>query len=341
MGKNFPQIKNLREKPSCFEATLKLIEESFSYKAPNSFQTDFAPLMDRSNHHNCFILIDENDGVLAHVGVKERKINIENESFTITMLGGIAVDKTHRGQGHFQTLFQDVLAEKRSDATLFLLWSDQESLYTKFGFHLCGEQFELSQKDHNKEFKLTTYAQLTPTQKEDVKVLYNNSFKKIYLSTERDASDWNLLEKITSSELYYQEADSKITAYFFKGKGQDLGGIIHEYGSSHDITSHLEAIRNYGKVWMGARLIETESLHYQFMLAPADTKNFCRFIKRYTNDLIDLRDLNLMKQEAYFDFNQETLALSIEEFLRGIFGPAPFEELGDLRPVFFSGLDSI
>ncbi len=341
MGKNFPQIKNLREKPSCFEATLKLIEESFTYKHPHSFQTDFAPLVDESNHENCFILIDENDAVLAHVGVKERKIQIENEIFTVMMLGGIAVDKGHRGQGHFQTLFQDVLAEKRSDASLFLLWSDQESLYTKFGFHLCGEQFELSQKKHANEFNLTTYAQLTSSQKEDVKHLYNNSFKKIYLSTERDATDWKLLEKITSSEFYYRSEADKITEYFFKGKGQDLGGIIHEYGTNQDISSHLEAIRNYGKVWMGARFIETESLHYQFMLAPADTRNFCRFIKLYTNGLIELRDLNLIKQEAYFDFNQETLALTIEEFLRGIFGPAPFEELGDMKPIFFSGLDSI
>lgn len=341
MGKNFPQIKTLREKPSCFEATLKLIEESFSYKAPNSFQIDFAPLIDESNHHNCFILIDENDDVLAHVGVKERKIKIVNESFTVMMLGGIAVDESHRGQGHFQTLFQDVLAEKRSDATLFLLWSDQESLYSKFGFHLCGEQFELSQSGERSEFKLTTYSQLSTLQQADIHTLYNECFKKYYVTSERSLDDWKLLEKVSSSQLFFKEQENRISDYFFKGKGQDLGGIIHEYGTTRDLKTLLEEARSNGLVWMGSQLIETESQHYQFMLAPADSKNFCRFIKSYTNEVIILRDINLIKQEAYFDFNQETLALSIENFLRGIFGPGPFEELGDIKPIFFSGLDSI
>jgi hypothetical protein len=47
-----------------------------------------------------------------------------------------------------------------------------------------------------------------------------------------------------------------------------------------------------------------------------------------------------MKQEAYFDFNDELLALEMDEFLKGIFGPYPFEEL-TVRPFFISGLDSI
>jgi hypothetical protein len=48
-----------------------------------------------------------------------------------------------------------------------------------------------------------------------------------------------------------------------------------------------------------------------------------------------------MKQEVYFYFNDELLALKTEEFLQGVLGPAPFEELGDLKPIFISGLDSI
>jgi predicted N-acetyltransferase YhbS len=105
MGKIFP----LSEKPSCYSATIKLIEKSFHYKKPNSFEIDFAPLIDKSNHHNCFILLDENENVVAHIGAKDRTFTLGNEKFTLTMLGGIAVDEELRGKGHFQTLMQEVL----------------------------------------------------------------------------------------------------------------------------------------------------------------------------------------------------------------------------------------
>jgi hypothetical protein len=77
------------------------------------------------------------------------------------------------------------------------------------------------------------------------------------------------------------------------------------------------------------------------MLAPADRKLMAGFIHDYTKGLFQLRDINLIKGEAFFDFEDETLSLEIPEFLRGILGPGSFEELGTLSPLFFSGLDSI
>lgn len=341
MGKNFPQIKTLKEKPSCFEATLQLIEKSFHYQAPFSFKTDFAPLMDESNHHNCFILIDENDRVLSHIGVKERIISISGEDIPVAMLGGIAVDGDFRGKGYFQTLLQDVLAEKRSDTALFLLWSNQESLYSKYGFYLCGRQYEFNQTNKKSGFKKTIYEQLSQKQKIEIQGLYENSFKKLYLSLYRDSSDWSLLGKITSSELYIREEENKISDYFFLGKGQDLTGIIHEYGSNRNMESFIQEASGWGNIWMGSELLANNNQHYQFMLAPADTKKFSRFIDLYTNQQIIIRDINIMKQEAYFDFNGETLSLELDEFLRGIIGPGQFEELGNIKPIFISGLDSI
>ncbi len=77
------------------------------------------------------------------------------------------------------------------------------------------------------------------------------------------------------------------------------------------------------------------------MLCPGDMKLFGDFVASYTNGLFTLRNINVMKQEVFFDFNQETLVLPMDEFLIGLFGPGAFEELGEIRPLFFSGLDSI
>jgi predicted N-acetyltransferase YhbS len=338
MGNNFPRITNLKESPQFIEETLKLIEKSFQYNGQNSFSQDFFPLVNQENHANCFILIDENNKVIAHVGAKDKILTLENKKFPLTLLGGIAVHESQRGQGNFANLFQDVLAEKRSDTSLFLLWSDQEKLYKKYGFYLCGEQFELPMTKLDSSLTKTKYSALSEDGKKDLQQLFESSFKKNFLTPERD---WRDVEGTASADLFIRKSENKITDYFFMNKGQDLGGVIYEYGSS-DLVSWLKVASQYGRVWMGSPLIETQMSQYQYFLCPGDLRLFTEFVLAHTKNQISIRNINLMKQEAYFDFNEELMGLDVEEFLRGIFGPGVFEELGnEMRPLFLSGLDSI
>jgi predicted GNAT family N-acyltransferase len=336
MGKIFP----LSEKSSLFEGTLKLIEKSFHYKDPFSFKIDFAPLMDVTNHKNCFIMIDENENVIAHVGTKEHFITLNEVKYPITLIGGIAVDESRRGEGHFQTLFQDVLAEKRSDTTFFLLWSDQEKLYNKFGFHLCGTQIEVEREKKISPFLKTTFANLNENEKKSIKDLYTNSFAKTYLTIERNGLDWKLIEQMTSADLFIRKENDIIQDYYFMNKGQDLPGIIYEYGTRSDLTLLIEEISSYGKVWLGRDLISGENLQFQFFMAPGDLRTFTNFIFNLTGEKFKIRNINPMKQEVFFDFNNETLSLELPEFLKGVFGPGIFEEI-EVKPFFLSGLDSI
>lgn len=336
MGKIFP----LSEKPSCYEATKKLIEKSFHYKKPFSFEIDFAPLIDKSNHKNCFIMLDENENVLAHIGVKERFFTLNNKKFSVTLLGGIAVDEARRGEGIFQELFQDVLAEKRSDTALFLLWSDLEKLYNKFGFHLCGTQFELAGGNEQSPFIKTIYSALNDDEKKQIRDLYQDSFTKTYLTLVRDDHEWEMIAKITSADLFVQKHNGRIQSYYFQNKGQDLPGIIYEYGTKNDLATYLKEISNYGKVWMGTDIVPTENVQYQFFMGNGDLRLFTDFIFELTDKKFEIRNINIMKQEVFFDFNEETLMLELPEFLRGVFGPGVFEEL-EMKPLFLSGLDSI
>lgn len=337
MGKNFPRITNLKESPELFEKTIKLIEKSFHYEAQNSFIKDFYPLMREKNRSNCFVMVDENENVIAHVGAKEKFLFVNNKKFSLTLLGGIAVDEAKRGEGNFQNLFQDVLAEKRSDTSLFLLWSDQEKLYKKYGFYLCGEQFELPQTKIATELIQTRYKSLSEDEKKTIHALYEKSFSQIYLTPQRDWSD--LTE--TSADLFIRKDKDIITDYFLMNKGQDLGGIIYEYGSE-DLTSWLKLASQYGRVWTGKEILPTESSQYQFFMAPGDTKLFGDLVREVTNQAMSIREINVMKQEVYFDFNEELLGLDVEEFLRGVFGPGVFEELEPRPlPIFLSGIDSI
>jgi predicted GNAT family N-acyltransferase len=336
MGNIFP----LSQKPSCYEATIKLIEASFQYKKPHSFEIDFAPLIDKSNHHNCFILLDENENVLAHIGAKDRFLSVNNKKYPITLIGGIAVDEKRRGEGIFQTLFMDVLAEKRSDTTLFLLWSDLEKLYNKFGFFLCGTQFEFSSGIEDSPYIKTTYSSLNDDEKKQVRSLYLESFSKIFLTTTRDEKDWSDLAKVTSAELFLQKHNGKVESYYFQNKGQDLPGIIYEYGTKKEITDFIQEIGQYGKVWMAKELVSTENLQYQFFMSPGDLRLFSEFILSLTNQQFAIRNINIMKQEVYFDYGDETLSLETSDFLRGVFGPGAFEEI-EIPTLYLSGLDSI
>ena len=328
------KITTLKAAPHLKNTTIDLIERSFEYKKPNHFEIDFAPLMNESNFHNCFIMIDENENVIAHIGVCERNIL----GVAVAMLGGIAVDESHRGQGHFKELIQDVMAEKRSDVAFFILWSDQEDLYKKYGFHLCGTQIEIQNNEKSEEFKKT---KLDAANLKQIQNLYQKSFSHLYTTIERSENDWQQLLKITSTDLYIKETAGAISDYFFMNKGQDLSGIIFEYGSHGDIKTLVKNISAYGKVWTGAHLLDEGEAQYQFLMAPGDTKLLAVFMGLYTNEKILIREINPMKQEVYFYFNDELLALKTEEFLQGVLGPAPFEELGDLKPIFISGLDSI
>jgi predicted N-acetyltransferase YhbS len=342
MGKNFPLITNLKETPKALEKTIAMIEKSFAYEAPFTFKEDFASLVEEGNHHNCFIMMDENENVIAHIGVKERNIRIKGALFPICMLGGIAVDEKYRGEGHFQTLLQDVLAEKRSDCALFLLWSDQAALYKKYGFYLCGDQFEIPKSDKKSSLVPTKYHLLSENEKKQIQALYQSSFASQYTTLDRTKDDWNSLEKVTSADLYIRKEASEITDYLFMNKGQDLTGIIYEYGSKSDLRGWLKEASSLGKIWLGQPLMDTDNHQYQFFLAPADMKYFRELITAMTKDLMKVRDVNVMKQEVYFDFNDETLSLEAEEFLRGIFGPGQFEEVDVAKyPLFISGLDSI
>ncbi len=332
------KITTLKAAPHLFEATISLIERSFEYEKPHSFKEDFAPLVDESNFANCFIMVDENEEVVAHIGVCERKIL----GFNIAMLGGIAVDEARRGEGFFQELMQDVLAEKRSDVAFFILWSDQEKLYKKYGFYLCGTQIEIPETVQEKNFRLTKLKDLNLEERKQLHHIYEKSFGSLYTTVERRPSDWQLLTKITSADLYLEEDQGKIISYFFMNKGMDLSGVIFEYGTLNNIKDLISMMSAYGKVWLGSNFINTEDMQYQFFLSPGDKRMFGDFVSKFTNDKIGIHDMNIMKQEVYFNFNDELLSLETEDFLRGILGPGVFEEIEpDIKALFISGMVSV
>lgn len=315
------KITNLKDSPELIEETQILIERSFNYPSNQSFSVDFYPLYNKDNFQNCFVLI-EDDQVLAHIGARSCRLL----KSSIVMLGGIAVDERVRGRGLFKKLIDYVLTQF-SECAMFFLWSDKLDMYQKFGFYPAVTLFEYSQKDHTPKYKVDC-------------INWNEfDFEDFYTNTgenriERTSEDWEKIKSIVSAEVYVMKDKGRVINYFVKGKGADLSGIIHEYGSIDN--NQLDTMRAFGKVWSPQKFDDNISL-YGTVAKIGDQTAFKTFVLNYTG--LEIQTIDSLSVE--FIFEGQNITLSHLEFLQGILGPNVFKELDCLKPLFISGLDSI
>lgn len=323
---------NLADNPVYYQDTIKLIEKSFDYSPNNKFDVDFYPLMTKSNHRNChLIIIDEQ--VVAHIGVLEKTITVKSEHYSIAMYGGIAVSEEQRGKGLFKSLFNKVLEEYKQKA-LHLLWSDQLEMYGKFGFAAAIEQIEYNQSlDDATEFEPTKLNEINSSDLNNLKRIYNDSSE---IRIDRTDQDWEILKEITSSDLYLKRVNGQVANYFFMNKGEDLNGVVIEIGNLKD----LEEIVKYGVTWSPVNFSDDDVDHlYAAVLKIGEPKLFSELIHNLTKNLIVINEVSA--ETVKFSFDNNKYELSHAEMLTGIFGPGQFDELSECRPFYISGLDSI
>jgi GNAT superfamily N-acetyltransferase len=330
-------ILNLADSPRFIMQTLKLIEESFEYPDDQQFDTDFYPLFNKNNFENCFIIIEDNK-VLAHIGVKLRKLIINKQTHLIAMYGGIAVDENQRGRGLFSKLFEHVL-ELNKNVALHLLWSEKLELYKKFQFYPAIDLYQYPLKkdeallQSNLVIEKKILGELSNRENDAVKDLYNSTLSP-HLG--RDGQDWEEIKNITSTEFYLIKKDKSVVNYFFKGKGADLNNIIHEYGVIDK--EYLNILRNYAEVWTPFKVPElAPNTLFATVLAYGQKQLFTELVRNYTGILIK----QITKDLVVFLFEGSEITLPIGEFLQGVFGPGRFKELTKTSPIFISGLDSI
>lgn len=326
------QITTLKQSPNFYDQCIKLIEKSFGYQNENKFDIDFYPLMQQNNHHNCFLII-ENNLVVAHIGVLIKEIIINNKNHILNFYGAIAVADSMRGKGLFKKLFKEVLS-KNQNCSLHLLWSNKIELYKKFSFYPAILQFEYPKtNNHNKSFIKSNYHLLNYQEQQQIQNLYHNDFE---YRIKRTSNDWDNISKITSTDLYIKKINNNIENYFFMNKGADLTNVIHEYGFINE--NELSQMQSYGKIWT-CNQFKIKDLVSQYSSLIAVGKNFKEFIKDYTFNKVKV--INNTNTDVTFSYNNDTFNFSTSEFLTGILGPGQFEELKFCKPLYICGLDSI
>jgi hypothetical protein len=340
-------MMNLKDYPQYYQQTISLIEKSFGYQKEFSFAVDFAPLMDQENWHHCFILLDQvKKKVIAHIALKERDLLLNNNTYKIGLIGGICVDEAYRGKGVFKDFFEQVMKRNEYSYLAYLLWSDQEHLYSKFNFYQVGGQIQLGQSSHfdleGLGFNLSEWSDLSSRDFIEMTILYDQLISKM-ISIKRTLSDWELIKKIQSTKLYIKRSNHEIVSYLFLGKGQDLQGIIHELvykdGYGKNIITKLAGY----KLWLPEGLAyqnDNSKIFYTTFFNISDAKLFEEFVNDWSNGHI--RISSFAKDKLTFEFSRKEYTVETEEFLKYIFGPSPLMEFkGYFKPFLISGLDSI
>ncbi len=333
MGKICLPLNNLKDQPQFWGQTLALIEKSFKYRPEFSFERDFITLMNPENAHHLYILI-ENEKVVAHLGVKIRDININNQKISIAMMGGIAVDEAYRGKGLFSYLMSEVKKIHHHQVAAFILWSDLPSMYEKHQFYLCGSQYPFARKNEKNTYELLINA--SSDEKNKIRTIHQNFFQKHFSYVERTESDWEQLFQTKSSQIWVNDRHN-ITSYFVQNKGQDLKNIIHEYATLENRTELLKKIAHWGEVWMTQDYFHEDNAHFQFILAAGEL--FSELVNKVTQGEIKVSKMD--HQDCHFKFKETDYIMSCSEFFSGVFGPGRFSELKDTKSLFITGWDSI
>lgn len=339
------RIETLAKRPKLKEQTIAMVERSLGYSKGNSFATDFAPLVDANNLHNCYVLYDsQSEIVLAHVGVCPKTFVGKDYSFQVAFLGGIATHPDYRGRGHFKKLFSYVLNKYQEETSLFWLWSDLQDLYHGFNFHLAFGQHQIC-SDKNAAssfFEQTQYHLLSDQDKKELQHLYRDYCLTKFVSPLRTESDWKCIEKIKSAQLYlYRDKNMKILAYYFQGKGQDLSQIVHELAYRAEAEEQITKELKGKTVWLPEehQNLEPSRLNFMALVRIGGEDQFKKLISDWSRGKVNIIEVN--EENVTFDFDK-TYKYSHGDFLNIFFGPRPVQEFASFeRPVFISGLDSI
>ncbi|MEX0798907.1 MAG: GNAT family N-acetyltransferase [Bacteriovoracaceae bacterium] len=327
------KLSNLKARPDKYKDTLALIERNFEYQSPNRFDIDFFPLMKEENRENCWIFL-KNDQVVAHTGVLEKKFKINNQLFPVAFIGGVAVEENSRGNGLSARLLENIFSAYRR-VSFFALWSDKVEMYKKSGFYPCIELFELAAKENAaSSFQKTKLSELSPENIESLKKLYDSESEIRVFRTQKD---WKVLKNVSSCDLYVKRNGEILSNYIFVNKGQDLKGVIHEYGHLKDKSEALA----HGKLWTSQFQKEATAL-FGALVKPGVAENFKNFIQAFTHNRIRIHSIKgKIEEKIFFAFEGKDFALDTETFLQGVFGPGRFEELSDLPNLFIGGIDSV
>ncbi len=281
------KILPLSKKPEYYPSLIKLIEKSFHYEKGNFFEKDFLPLVHPSNWEHCYLLFLSNENeLIGHIGVLKKELHYQNVTMPVLFLGGICIEEKYQGQGYFRSFFQDILSRYQKEVALYFLWSNESDLYKKFDFKECGRIIQTGPEEKVPgTFFKESLKELSTSDREALIELHQETISH-FIHVIRTRADWEIIFQMESVDVYIKRESNEIVAYFFKNKGQDLTGIIHEVGAKdlEVLTSTINELASQ-KLWL--------PYNSPFELAEPETIFFLGLVKVGNKKLLNPWLLNI------------------------------------------------
>ncbi len=221
-----------------------------------------------SRHSICVALKGHDPGTsafLAHANLWFRTMACGTElaagssTVKLGLVGNVATNPREQGKGWMRTLLGEIERRALSQgADAIVLWSDLESFYQKLGFEPAGTEIRMTLSTK----KLRRYSQANLKENLDkavgVKVwlpdgyrtgelpealiermlhLRSTGFNQPFFQLERSPQEFSELLKIPDLSLFVGHGENSgglptIDFFFIVGKGMDMQGIIHEWGTT-------------------------------------------------------------------------------------------------------------
>ena len=124
-------MKLLRTEPQALSAALHaqvdtLLRTAFDLTDPYDYGPDRAELV---------LVIGDDDRAMGHAATYRRAISIGDETVTVGMIGGVAIDAAERGRGHVRRLMAEIHRHFTAEALPFsLLFAFVPAVYRSSGY---------------------------------------------------------------------------------------------------------------------------------------------------------------------------------------------------------------
>ena len=342
MSINDYEIGTLATFPEFAEQTDSLIEKAFGYQNGHHFAADFAPLAGTHNFQNRHILFEINSHkVVGHIGCHPRAFCWNGEVIPVLLIGGIAIAETAQGQGLFKEMFLRVLAQYHSQCAFFLLWSDKHELYSKYDFYLAGRQWCYRAAGFEAHGDKVTLKDLSPSVLQEMQKLYQQTVNQSTFSPLRDGDDWKHLKAVTSSELRLLKEKDKLKGYYFRNKGMDLSGIVHDWAHVDGVAGLLRDAGAPGVIWAAENIVVDDEVMQDLQQVGLWRANTHPMALKKLSVLLDGAQVDWA--DPYFTVKSERghFRLKAIDLLEEVFGHGKHGLRKSVLPVWVGGLDSI
>jgi len=183
------------------------------------------------------------ENIAAHASLWPRMLSHRSGQRAIKLgfIGNVATDSKYRGCGFMTKLFSHLIEVARShDIEALVLWSDLLQFYQKLGFSSIGRESRFTFKPKDTQL-ITGITRVSPDSLTDLDLERMLDLRpKFEWNLGRTVPEFRVLLSIPNTALLIRRHGSRIVSWMAIGRGSDMQGIVHEWGSA----SGLELVRD-------------------------------------------------------------------------------------------------